>query len=149
MLGAAAFIPSLTKDTSSDSFIAKDNPARVYRDQVKKVFGLSDPFVIAVINHGPTGVFNPETLRLVQWLTDQVKKIPNVDPDGVVSLATESNIVGTDDGMQVRKFFDPPPATQIQANAIRAAIADFLVRERRGVAQDQLYLDKRTPFRKD
>ena len=56
MLSAAAFIPGLTKDTSSDSFIAKDNPARVYRDQVKKVFGLSDPFVIAVINHGPTGV---------------------------------------------------------------------------------------------
>ncbi|MEK6761511.1 MAG: MMPL family transporter [Nitrospirota bacterium] len=136
MLSAAAFIPGLTKDTSSDSFIAKDNPARVYRDQVKKVFGLSDPFVIAVINHGPTGVFNPETLRLVQWLTDQVKKIPNVDPDGVVSLATESNIVGTDDGMQVHKFFDPPPATQAQANAIRAAIADFPLYQGSLVARD-------------
>ncbi|MBH0178539.1 MAG: RND family transporter [Nitrospira sp.] len=125
MLSAAAFIPGLVKDTSSDSFIAKDNPARVYRDHVKQVFGLSDPFVIAVINHGPTGVFNPETLQLVQWLTDRVKTIPNVDPDGVVSLATENNIVGTDDGMQVSPFFEPPPATQAQANAIRTAIADF------------------------
>jgi predicted RND superfamily exporter protein len=136
MLSAAAFIPGLTKDTSSDAFIAKDNPARVYRDQVKKVFGLSDPFVIAIINHGPTGVFNPETLRLVQWLTDRVKKISNVDPDGVVSLATESNIVGTVDGMQVSKFFDPPPATQAQANAIRAAIADFPLYQGSLVARD-------------
>jgi predicted RND superfamily exporter protein len=125
MLSAAAFIPGLLKDTSSDSFIAKDNPARVYRDQVKRTFGLSDPFVIAIINRGPTGVFNPETLQLVQWLTDRVKKINNVDPDGIVSLATENNIVGTADGMQVRQFFDPPPATQAQANVIRAAIADF------------------------
>ncbi|MDN5941158.1 MAG: MMPL family transporter [Nitrospira sp.] len=136
MLSAAAFIPSLVKDTSSDSFIAKDNPARVYRDQVKKVFGLSDPFVIAVINHGPTGVFIPETLQLVQWLTDQVKKIPNVDPDGIVSLATENNIVGTADGMQVRQFFDPPPATQAQANAIRAAVADFPLYQGSLVARD-------------
>lgn len=136
MLSAAAFIPGLTKDTSSDSFIAKDNPARLYRDQVKKVFGLSDPFVVAVINHGSTGVFNPETLRLVQWLTDRVKKIPNVDPDGVVSLATESNIVGTVDGMQVSKFFNPLPATQSQANAIRAAIADFPLYQGSLVARD-------------
>ena len=31
----------------------------------------------------------------------------------------------------------------------RAAVADFLARERNGVAQDQLFLDARTPFRKD
>ena len=32
LVSLAAFIPQLTMDTSSDSFIAKDNPARVYRD---------------------------------------------------------------------------------------------------------------------
>ncbi|MGE0642864.1 MAG: RND family transporter [Nitrospira sp.] len=125
LMSFAAFIPQLTMDTSADSFIAKDNPARVYRDQVKQVFGLSDPFVIAVINRGATGVFNPETLQLVQWLTDRVKTIPNVDPDRVMSLATENNIIGTADGMQVSEFFHPLPATQVQADAIRAAIADF------------------------
>ena len=30
----------------------------------------------------------------------------------------------------------------------RAAIADFLERERQGVVQDQLYLGERTPFKK-
>jgi hypothetical protein len=30
----------------------------------------------------------------------------------------------------------------------RAAIAEFLERERAGVASDQVYLDRRTPFRK-
>jgi hypothetical protein len=31
----------------------------------------------------------------------------------------------------------------------RSAVADFLERERRGVAQDQLLLGEQTPFRKD
>ena len=136
IVSLAAFIPQLTMDTSADSFIAKDNPARVYRDQVKQVFGLSDPFVIAVINRGATGVFNPETLQLVQWLTDRVKTIPNVDPDRVMSLATENNIVGTADGMQVKKFFQPPPVTQIQADTIRAAITDFPLYQGSLVARD-------------
>jgi uncharacterized protein len=136
LMSLAAFIPQLTMDTSSDSFIAKDNPARVYRDQAKQVFGLSDPFVIAVVNRGATGVFNPETLQLVQWLTDRVKTIPNVDPERVVSLATENNIVGTADGMQVRKFFQPPPVTQIQADRIRAEIADFPLYQGSLVARD-------------
>jgi predicted N-acyltransferase len=30
----------------------------------------------------------------------------------------------------------------------RAAVADFLAREREGVAQDQFYLGERTPFKK-
>jgi predicted N-acyltransferase len=31
----------------------------------------------------------------------------------------------------------------------RAAVADFLERERAGVAQDQLLLGERTPFKRD
>jgi uncharacterized protein len=99
LVSLAAFIPQLTMDTSADSFIAKDNPARVYRDQVKQVFGLSDP-------------------------------------DRVMSLSTENNIVGTADGMQVKKFFQPPPVTQIEADTIRAAIADFPLYQGSLVARD-------------
>ncbi len=40
-------------------------------------------------------------------------------------------------------------AHYIAHDGFREAVADFLARERAGVAQDQLYLGKRTPFRKD
>ena len=43
ILTAAAFLPQMTKDTSSDAFIPADHPALVYRDQVKEIFGLADP----------------------------------------------------------------------------------------------------------
>lgn len=40
-------------------------------------------------------------------------------------------------------------AHYIVHDGFRAAVADFLTRERSGIAADQLWLDARTPFRKD
>ena len=36
---ATAFVPQLYKDTTADAFIAKDNPALIYKNKVKEVFG--------------------------------------------------------------------------------------------------------------
>ncbi|PCI64772.1 MAG: hypothetical protein COB37_00310 [Kordiimonadales bacterium] len=131
-----SFVPQLHKDTSADAFIADDDPVLIYREQVRETFGLEDPIVIAVINDGKTGVFNPGSLHLVQVLTDAVSKLGNVDPDKVTSLSTESNIVGTNDGMEVTEFYDPYPNTQARADAIKAAIADFPLYQGALVARD-------------
>ncbi len=121
----AAWIPTLKKDTRADAFIPPDHPALLLRDETKRLFGLEDPLVIAVVNDGQHGVFNPHTLALVKWLTEKVKALPQVDPDRVTSLATENNIIGTEDGMLVERFFDDPPGDQVQAARIGAAVRDF------------------------
>ena len=136
IVGLATFVPQIHKDTSSDAFIAKDDPVVVYREQVRDIFGLEDPIVVAVINDGPEGVFNPDSLALVDNLTKAIAKLANVDPDRVTSLATESNIVGTYDGMEVSDFFDRYPATQARADEIRAAIDDFPLYQGALVARD-------------
>ena len=120
-----SYLPQLVKDTRADAFLAPDNPALIYRDKVKEQFGLSDPLVIAVINEDKEGIFNPVTLSLVDWLSTEVSRLSNIDSDRVTSLATEKNIVGTEYGMDVSDFFDPVPATQIEANLLRQAISDF------------------------
>lgn len=125
VIATAIFIPSLEKDTRSDAFMPADHPALVYREKVKDIFGLKDPMVIAVVNDGNTGVFNPETLELVDWLTQRIGKIDNIDPERITSLATENDIIGTHDGMVVEEFFSSPPETQQQADQIREAIMDF------------------------
>jgi len=126
---AASFLPRLEKDTRADAFIPADHPALVYRDQVKEVFGLQDPMVIAVVNDGPRGVFEPHTLELVEWLTRRVEEVDNVDPDRVTSLATESDVFGTADGMMVEPFFQDGfgdgPITQESADVVREAVMDF------------------------
>lgn len=131
-----SFVPTIHKDTSSDAFIASDDPVLVYREYVRDTFGLEDPIIVAVINSGDTGVFNPETLAVVDALTEGVSKLSNIDPDRVTSLATESNIVGTEEGMEVTDFYDPTPTTQTDANSIRVAIADFPLYQGTLVARD-------------
>ncbi len=140
---AGSQLPKLVKDTTADAFIDPDDPALTYRDKVEEIFGLRDPIVIAVINKGERGIFNPESLALVAWLTERVRKLDNVDPERVTSLATESNIVGTEDGMLVEEFFDEratgfkaPMGTQARADEIRAAIADFPLYQGSLVARD-------------
>ncbi|MCK5190028.1 MAG: hypothetical protein KAR12_08230, partial [Methylococcales bacterium] len=125
IIATSAFIPTLKIDSRAESFLPPDDPALLYRDQVEEVFGLKDPMVIAVINNGKQGVFNPQTLQLVQWLTDEMMKMPEINRDRVVSLATEDNITGNEEGMLVEAFFENPPATQNDADKIRAAVMDF------------------------
>lgn len=133
---AMSTIPSLTKDTSAGAFIHPENPALLYREQVEELFGLRDPIVIAVVNEGQDGIFNPASLKLVDWLTEEVRSLDNVDPDQVMSLSTESNVVGTLTGMEVEEFLDPVPATQADADAVRQAIADFPLYQGSLVARD-------------
>ena len=88
-----------TRDTRAEAFIAPDNPVLIYRDKVKEIFGLYEPIVVAVVNTGPEGVFNPESLALVHWFSEELMNIPGIDPDRITSLATEKDIYGTEDGM--------------------------------------------------
>lgn len=131
-----SYLPQLVKDTRADAFLAPDNPALLYRDKVKEQFGLSDPLVIAVVNEGEPGIFNPQTLSLVSWLNDEVDKLSNIDSDRLISLATEKNIVGTEYGMEVTEFFDPVPESQAEAEILRQAINDFPLYQGSIVAKD-------------
>jgi len=125
VIAAGSYLPGLTRDTTSDAFIPKDNPARVYREQVKETFGLADPIVIAVFQDGEHGVFTPEALQLVEALTFKLQDLPNIDPERVVSLATEKNIEGREFGMNVEAFYDNYPDTPEAAQAMWHKVSDF------------------------
>ena len=58
---------------------------------------------------------------------------------------------GAQGGHKLARGYEPVQtlsAHWIADPGFRAAVADFLERERAGVASDQLYLGSRTPFRK-
>ena len=125
IIATGSFIPTLQKDTRSDAFMPPDHPALIYRDKVEDIFGLKDPMVIAVVNQGEHGIFNPQSLALVQWLSFELEEIDNIDPDRITSLATENDVIGTEDGMLVELFFEDAPSSQKEADAIRTAVMDF------------------------
>jgi len=136
IISTAAFIPTLTIDSRSEAFLPEDDPALLYRDQVEETFGLKDPMVIAVVNKGEKGIFNPQSLQLIQWLTDEVMKMPEINRDRVVSLATEDNITGNEEGMLVERFYENQPKTQDDADKIRKAVMDFPLYKGSLVARD-------------
>jgi len=120
---AVTFLPSMTKDTSTEAFIPKNDPVLLYRDNVRETFGLKDPMVIAVYNE--QGIYNIKTLGLIHQLGEQLKSVKGIDPDQITSLATENNITGTFDGMMVDPFYEIETLDDSVAQSVRAAIADF------------------------
>ena len=131
----AAFLPQLTKDTRADAFLAADNPALVYREKVKQLFGLSDPMAIAVI--AKDSIFTPQGLNAIALITEAVAKLHNVDPDGITSLYSENNIVGSSDGLDVEPFYQDKISQQAQANTVRDAIRQFPLYQGSLVARDE------------
>jgi predicted RND superfamily exporter protein len=136
ILAMAAFMPTIVKDTSADAFISNDNPAMVYREHVKNIFGLEDPFVVAVVNRSEKGIFNPDSLELVKWLTDQIMSLEYIDPERVTSLATENNIRGTPDGMLVEPFLENTLTSLNTAKDIQKSIERFPLFQGSLVAKD-------------
>lgn len=136
LFSSGAFLPSLFMDTRSDAFIDANEPALIYREKVEELFGLADPIVIAVTNDSDSGIYNPDSLLLVQWLTEQVQGLTNVDPERVVSLATEANIVGTQDGMEIEDFFEYSPSSAERVQWIKEAVENFPLYQGNLVARD-------------
>ncbi len=115
----------LMPGTTAKAFIPAIHPALVYRESVKETFGLKDPIVVAVVNEGPRGVFTPNSLALVHWLTAQMAEVGYIDPERIISLASENDLIGTADGLVVEPFVDQPPQTQAQADQVRAAVMEI------------------------
>ncbi len=136
IIAAATVVPQLVKDTSLDAFIADDNPAIIYRDKAREIFGLDDPFVIAIVDSRPEGIYNPEALDLVKTLSEAVQSLDNIDPDRVTSLFTESNIVGTTEGMEVEDFYALGNTGRPSPEAIEKAIRGFPLYQGSLVAKD-------------
>lgn len=75
-LGLGALIPLIQVDTDPENMLSADEPVRVFHDQTKKKFDLSDMVVLGVVNNkDPNGVFNPNSLARIYELTEFSKTL--------------------------------------------------------------------------
>jgi len=71
-----ALIPLIKVDTDPENMLSPDEPVRIFHDQTKKQFALSDIVVVGIINNkDPNGVFNPSSLAKVYELTEFAKTL--------------------------------------------------------------------------
>ena len=66
-----AFIPLIKVDTDPENMLSADEPVRLFHNQTKEHFTLSDIVVVGIVNNkDPNGVFNPSSLASAYELTE-------------------------------------------------------------------------------
>ncbi|KMY66227.1 RND transporter [Desulfocarbo indianensis] len=127
-----AFFPMVEVDTDPENMLPRDDPKRIFHNETKKNFALSETVVVGVVNeHDPDGVFNPATLQRIFELTEFAKGLRWQDesqPQGF-SGVIEVDMFGpslvdhmSQGGPGEIKFawlMNKPPATREEALAIR------------------------------
>jgi predicted RND superfamily exporter protein len=127
-----AFIPRIQVDTDPENMLSADEPVRVFHDQTKSDFVLSDMVVVGIVNNAhPHGVFNPDSLRRIYELTEHAKTLRWPDPRdpnqeiGVIEVdllapSTVDHIGQGGPGVVTFEWLMPePPQSEAEALAIR------------------------------
>ncbi len=122
----------LAVDTDPENMLAEDAPVRVFHNEMKRTFSLSDMVVVGVVNEKhPNGVFNPDSLRRVYELTEFAKTLTWPDPEnpdkraGVieVDMLAPSTVDNMEQGgpgiVNFSWLMEKPPTTDAEALAIR------------------------------
>lgn len=97
-------------ETNLDKYMPQDHPAFIYSDQAEEWFGINDGIIVAIENKN--GIYNTATLDSLKQLTKVLQKMDEIEKADVTSLYTADNIVGDDEGMDVKSFFQKVPKTE-------------------------------------
>lgn len=107
-------------ETDLDKYMPQSHPAFVYSNQAENWFGIQDGIIIAIENK--SGIYNTETLSKVKKLTIELQKMKEIEKKDVTSLYTADNILGNEEGLDVKPFFKTAPKTEAQLNELQEAV---------------------------
>jgi predicted RND superfamily exporter protein len=107
-------------ETDLDEYMPQDHPAFVYSDKAEEWFNIKDGIIVAVENK--SDIYNEETLNIIKELTKTFQKLPEIEKADVTSLYTADNIIGTEDGMDVKAFYKKTPASEEELKELREKV---------------------------
>jgi len=122
-------------ETNLDKYMPHDHPAFVYSDKAEEWFNIKDGIIVAVEN--PNGIYNKETLDIIKSLTKKFQKMPEIEKADVTSLYTADNIVGTEDGMDVKAFYKRVPKTEEKLEELKKKVKSNEMIYGRLVSEDE------------
>jgi len=122
----------LTIDTDPENMLSEEAPVRLFHNEMKRTFSLSDMVVVGAVNdEAPNGIFNPASLQRIYELTEFAKTLTWPDPDdpdrtaGVieVDLLAPSTVDNIEQGgpgiVNFSWLMEVPPTTEAEALAVR------------------------------
>ena len=109
-------------ETDLDKYMPQQHPAFIYSNKAEKWFDIKDGIIIAIENKN--GIYNYSTLKKVKSLTKRLQRLKQIEKQDVTSLYTADNIVGTEDGLDVKAFFKKVPKTKEKLEELRHKVRD-------------------------
>ncbi len=104
-------------ETNLDKYMPQDHPAFKYSNMAEKWFNIKDAVMIAIYNKD--GIFNYTTLKKIKSITKELGKMKEIRKEDITSLYTADNIVGTEDGLDVRSFYKRVPKSKEKLEKIK------------------------------
>lgn len=109
LLVFGAGVTKVHKESSVDAFVPQDHPAAFARDRASAIFGLEDPIVVGLVAPKNTTAFTPENLETLRRIEQQVRALPNVKKQGLISVLNESAISGSNGDLLVERIVPEGP----------------------------------------
>jgi uncharacterized protein len=122
-------------ETDLDKYMPQNHPAFVYSNDMEEVFAMKDGIIIAIENSN--GIYQTATLQKVKDLTKKLGKMKEIEKADVTSLYTADNIIGTEDGMDVKAFFKKVPKTEEQLQELAQKVRNNEMVFGRLVSEDE------------
>ncbi|MBL1213292.1 MAG: MMPL family transporter [Ignavibacteriae bacterium] len=104
-------------ETDLDEYMPNDHPAFIFSDQAEEIFDIKDGILIAVENKG--GIYNSRTLQKIKDLTKDLERMKEINKDEVTSLYSAENIIGTEEGLDVKDFYRSVPTSETALQNLR------------------------------
>lgn len=112
--------PRMKIDTDPENMLEQNQADRVFYDKVKKEFGINDLLVAGIVDK--EGIFNPDTLKRIVGITDQILKIKGVILEDVASLRTSDNVTSEDGTLVVKRFMEDIPQDSAQIEKLKKVL---------------------------
>ena len=120
-----AGLTNVIKDPSVDAFVPDTHPAAIAREDAKELFGLEDPIIIGLAAETGASAFTPTTLKALKAIQAEVRQLPNVDKNGLISVATENVIRGNGGDLEVESILERGTVTDETAAAAWANLQEM------------------------
>ena len=137
ILAATSMMADFRMETNLDKYMPATHPAFVFSDEADERFMIRDAILIA-LEH-PDTIYNPDSLAKIIQIDEALRGIDGLSESRIQSVYTGDNILGTEDGLDVRRFYTEAPAGQAEADRIGA-----LVRANNMIAGRLVSTDERT-----
>ena len=107
-------------ETDLDEYMPYDHPAFKFSDEAEEIFDIKDGILIAVENKG--GIYNSRTLKKIKDLTKALEQMKEINKEDVTSLYSAENIIGSEEGLDVKDFYNRVPQDEEDLHRLKADV---------------------------